>query len=213
MRNPSVNSSAVTVVDYGMGNLHSLTSALEYLGARVMVSGDPRAVAGSSTLVLPGVGAFPAAISTIRERHLDDAIFDALVKPETKLLGICLGMQLLGRSSTEDVGGTGLGILDFGVEEFREAKKTRLQLPHVGFNTVFHNPRSPLFQNLGESADYYFVHEFRAGIGSSLANESSATYGEDFLAAVDSGRVFGTQFHPEKSQTNGLLVLRNFLDI
>lgn len=211
MRNHFSRQPPVTVVDYGMGNLHSLISAFSYLGAEVRVSGDPRAVARSSTLVLPGVGAFPAAISKIRVTRLDDAIREAIEKPETKLLGICLGMQLLGRSSSEAGGETGLGLLDYEVREFRQAREMSLPLPHIGFNRVMHHPSSPLFVNLGESADYYFVHEFRAEVGFSLGQESFATYGEDFLAAVDRGRVFGTQFHPEKSQTNGLRVLQNFL--
>lgn len=203
----------VTVVDYGMGNVHSLVSALNYVGAEVEVSAEPSAIAKASTVILPGVGSFPAAISVIQERRFDLAIYEALENPSSKLLGICLGMQLLGRDSTEGGGAVGLGILDFEVREFGATLRPSLPLPHIGFNSVSHNPRSLLFKELGESADYYFVHEFHCLSVPSEAVESQTSYGISFLAAIEDGKVFGTQFHPEKSQTNGLRVLTNFLGV
>lgn len=203
----------VTVVDYGMGNIHSLVSALNYIGAKVEVSGEPLKLSQSSTLILPGVGSFPAAMTVIREKRLDLAIREALENSVSKILGICLGMQLLGHNSTEDDGAVGLSILDFEVREFGAARQHFLPLPHIGFNTVSHNPQSALFKGMGNSADYYFVHEFQCVPGSSGAHESLTTYGDSFVASIENGKVFGTQFHPEKSQTNGLRVLTNFLEV
>ena len=203
----------VTVVDYGMGNIHSLVSALTYLGAQVEVSAEASKICRSSLIILPGVGSFPAAMSIIQKRSIDIALRETLENPTSRLLGICLGMQLLGQASTEDGGADGLGILEFEVQKFGEAEKGSLPLPHIGFNAVFHNSQSSLFKGMGESADYYFVHEFQCSVGRSGALESLSTYGDIFLAAIEDGQVFGTQFHPEKSQTNGLRVLSNFLQI
>lgn len=196
-----------------MGNIHSLVSALTYLGAQVEVSSEPLKISQSSLTILPGVGSFPAAVSIIRERSLDTALRETLENPTSRLLGICLGMQLLGQASEEDGGADGLGILEFEVRKFREAEKGFLPLPHIGFNAVFHNSQSSLFKGMGGSADYYFVHEFQCVVGENSALESLSTYGDIFLAAIEDGQVFGTQFHPEKSQTNGLRVLSNFLQI
>lgn len=203
----------VTVVDYGMGNIHSLVSALRYLGAQVEVSAEASKISQSSLVILPGVGSFPAAMSIIRERGIDIALRETVENPSSRLLGICLGMQLLGQASVEDGGADGLGILEFEVRKFGEAEKGSLPLPHIGFNAVSHNSQSSLFREMGSSADYYFVHEFQCVAGKSSALESVSTYGDIFVAAIEDGQVFGTQFHPEKSQTNGLRVLSNFLEI
>lgn len=203
----------VTVIDVGMGNIFSLVSALHYLGSSVVVTQDPSVVETSSVLILPGVGSFPAAASAIRTKRLDSAIEEALSERPARILGICLGMQLLGTASTENGGAMGLGLLDYTVTDLASAKLQGLPIPHIGFNSVSHTADTTLFKNMGESADYYFVHEFCAKPGFSGGNESLCVYGEDFVAAVESGQVFGTQFHPEKSQTNGLRVLDNFLTV
>ena len=208
-----VSDEHVVVVDYGMGNLHSLVSAIRFLGANAEVTSDASRVAQASLLILPGVGSFPAAMSVIREECLDVAIRTAIEDTGAKILGICLGMQLLGRKSSEDGGATGLGLLNYEVREFRGANTSSLPIPHVGFSAVSHNPQSSLFKGSGATADYYFVHEYVCVSGTSGAVESESTYGESFLAAVESGRIFGTQFHPEKSQTNGLRLLANFLEL
>lgn len=201
----------VTVVDYGMGNIHSLVSAIEYVGGEVSISGEPSKISRARLLILPGVGSFPAAMSAIQSKGLDTAIYEAIDRPDSSLLGICLGMQLLGGSSTEAGGAFGLGVFDFEVRELEAAQRKSLALPHIGFNSVLHNRESLLFRGMGESADYYFVHEFHCVSRAIGLNESHSNYGETFVAAIDNGKVFGTQFHPEKSQTNGLKVLRNFL--
>ena len=209
----AVPQQTVTIVDYGLGNIHSLASALHFVGAKVAVTGKPIEISKSDAIALPGVGSFPAAMRLIKQNQIDLAIYDALQRPTSKLLGICLGMQLLGTSSAEDGGEFGLGIMDFKVEKFGEGFDGAFPLPHIGFNSVHHNPSSTLFTGLGKEADYYFVHDYRAAYERSGNRESLCSYGEPFIASVDNGRVFGTQFHPEKSQMNGLRLLSNFLKV
>ena len=201
----------VTIVDYGMGNIRSVESALTHLGYESRVSSDCKLISKSEVLVLPGVGSFPSAMKAIRDREIGPAIQDALASTKSKILGICLGMQLLAGSSTEDGGSLGLGILKGAVERFTPQTAASLPVPHVGFNSVSAPEGSVLFDGLPPESDFYFVHSFRMSPGSSPALLATSEYGEKFVAAFELGNVFGTQFHPEKSQSNGLRLLSNFL--
>ena len=199
---------AVVVIDYGMGNLHSVESALHYLGASTTLTNDPDVVARAHRVILPGVGSFRLAMERIRGAHLDTAILE-LVKRGDHLLGICLGMQLLGSASSEDGETSGLGLIANRVDSF----DTRLgmKVPHIGFNTITPTHRDGLFAELPDSPDFYFVHSYRMAVGNIAHPHATCEYGETFLAAFDAGNVQGAQFHPEKSQSNGLQVLRNFV--
>ncbi len=197
------------IVDYGMGNIRSLSAAVEYLGGDVVVSDEPREIATAEIVLLPGVGSFPAAMAVMDNRGLSQALRDAVHTGKSKLLGICLGMQLLMDSSNEGEGATGLGILGCSVERF--PTENDLPVPHIGFNSVRSQSGSVLFAGLGEETDFYFVHSYRAVAAGPEALVATSHYGEDFVAAIESGNVYGTQFHPEKSQNNGLRLLANFL--
>ena len=199
---------AVVVIDYGMGNLFSVESALRYLGAHVTLSTDPDVVANAGRVILPGVGSFRLAMERIRGAHLDAAILE-VVKRGDRLLGICLGMQLLGSASSEDGETPGLSLIPNRVDLF----DTRLgmKVPHIGFNSVIPTDRTGLFAELPESPDFYFVHSYRMAVNDITHPHATCEYGERFLAAFDAGNVQGAQFHPEKSQSNGLQVLRNFV--
>ena len=199
----------VLIVDYGMGNIRSLGAALEHLGSDVVVSGDPREIGAAKTLMLPGVGSFPAAMSVMDNLGLSQAIREVMHTGKSKLLGICLGMQLLMDSSNEHQGATGLGLVAGPVERFPTDHD--LPVPHIGFNSVRSRSGSVLFAGLGAQTDFYFVHSYRAIAAGPEALVATSHYGEDFVAAIESGNVYGTQFHPEKSQTNGLQLLANFL--
>lgn len=199
----------VLIVDYGMGNIRSLGSAMEHLGSDVVVSGDPREIAAAKILMLPGVGSFPTAMSVLDNRGLSRALRDVMHRGKAKLLGICLGMQLLMDSSNEHEGATGLGLVAGPVERF--PTDNDLPVPHIGFNSVRSQSGSVLFAGLCAQTDFYFVHSYRAVAAGAEALVATSHYGEDFVAAVESGNVYGTQFHPEKSQTNGLRLLANFL--
>ncbi len=202
----------VFVVDYGMGNMRSVLNAFRYLGCEAEATDDPLVVASAPCLVLPGVGSFRKAMETIRSKHLDRAILESVLERGTCLLGICLGMQLLFDFGTEDGGAEGLGLLGGVVERFPAEKMNGLKIPHVGFDSVDFSRREGLFEEMPEDAVFYFVHSYRASpIESGDCSEGICVYGEPFLAAVQRENICGAQFHPEKSQSNGLLLLRNFL--
>lgn len=202
----------VTIVDYGMGNICSVASAFDYLGCELLITGDPDSVAGADILVLPGVGSFRKAMASLRERKLDSALLHAVLNRKRKILGICLGMQLLGDRGFEDGDTPGLGLIPARVERFSTDEVHGSKIPHVGFNSVNVPPGSRLMAGLAAKADFYFVHSYRMlpdGLPGLAAN---CVYDIEFLAAYEQANIFATQFHPEKSQSNGLLLLKNFIE-
>lgn len=202
----------IIVVDYGMGNIWSVLSALRYLGSNPVVSNDPDEVYRAGALVLPGVGSFRKAMNALRATGLDQAILEAVKTHGCKILGICLGMQLLGSHGTEDGDTVGLSLIPNRVDRFTSEELDTNKIPHIGFNTVKNAQKDGLFDGLPESADFYFVHSYRMLPESLTGKIAISTYGSDFLAAFEVDNIQGTQFHPEKSQTNGLILLKNFLE-
>ncbi len=201
----------VVIIDYGMGNLWSVASAIQFLGKTPVVTGDLAKISESENLILPGVGSFRRAMNTIRNQSIDKAIFESLQNPKSKLLGICLGMQLLGASSTEDGLTEGLGLVQNEVVRLANSEINTIKIPHVGFNKVHMPKESKLFVQISADASFYFVHSYAMQILNDSSTYATTTYGHKFVAAIESGQVSGTQFHPEKSQKNGLKVLENFL--
>lgn len=203
----------IVVIDYGMGNLHSVKSAFEFVGSRVVITGNPDDIGQAQRLVLPGVGSFRNAMSSIRECGIDLGIKRAL-NSGSKLLGICLGFQLCGNSSSEDGYTEGLGLIDSEVEIFRNVSiNERMKIPHVGFNEVSFDSESRLFEGIQNNSDFYFNHSYRMLSLPGEARKATCNYGDAFVAAFEYGNIFGTQFHPEKSQTNGLRLLANFMKV
>lgn len=203
---------SATIIDYGMGNIWSVQSALRYLGCGTKISSDPDEVAKADFLVLPGVGSFRKAMNKLQDTGLDQAIVQAVKSRGSKILGICLGMQLLGSRGTEDGVTAGLGLIPNGVDRFAPLEVGKKKIPHIGFNAVRGSHKNGLFRNLPEVADFYFVHSYRMLPENQNANVAICTYGIEFLAAIEVDNICGTQFHPEKSQTNGLVLLKNFLE-
>ena len=199
---------AVVVIDYGMGNLFSVSSALRYLGCDPRISDDPGVVESAAHVILPGVGSFRLAMERLHERGLDEAI-RRCTRSGNHLLGICLGMQLLGASSTEDGNTTGIGVIPNTVQLFDGS--AGVKIPHVGFNEIHPTVDTGLFADLPPNPHFYFVHSYRMSVGQLDCARATCRYGEEFLAAFDMGNVCGAQFHPEKSQANGLQLLKNFL--
>ncbi|MDR1600468.1 MAG: imidazole glycerol phosphate synthase subunit HisH [Oscillospiraceae bacterium] len=196
----------IAVLDYGCGNLRSVSKALEYLGREAIVTGEAADVARASHVILPGVGAFADAIRLFRQSdngRLEPALRDA-VRRGKPVLGICLGMQLMALGSDEDGWHDGLGLFDAPVTRFpKEAGK----VPHMGWNQI-DSRGGTLFEGV-ERSFVYFVHSYRIeGIHAWTA--ASCGYGGEFTAAVQRGNLCGAQFHPEKSGAAGLRVLRNF---
>jgi len=203
----------VTLIDYGMGNIWSVISALKYLDCNVIVSSDPGVIKEAETLVLPGVGSFRKAMESLRYLNLDQAIIESVQRDENKILGICLGMQLLGSKSSEDGETVGLNLIHTPVEEFSMNDVGTNKIPHIGFDQVSCQPESKLFQGLPANPDFYFVHSYRMLPSGLNGKSATCRYGTDFLAAYENDNIFATQFHPEKSQTNGLMLLKNFLAV
>jgi glutamine amidotransferase len=201
----------ITVVDYGMGNIWSVLSALRYLDCTPVVSSDPQEVAQAETILLPGVGSFRKAMIALRESGLDRAILDAVQIKGSKILGICLGMQLMGSRGSEDGDIPGLGLIPNPVDIFTMQEIGSNKIPHIGFDLVHSTPGARLFRGLPASADFYFVHSYRMLPNGLSGKTATCLYGTEFLAAYEQGNVYATQFHPEKSQTNGLMLLKNFL--
>lgn len=205
--------SCITIVDYGMGNIGSVVGALRFLGIEPKVTPDPEQVKIAHSIILPGVGSFRKAMEKLKTTGLDQAILEAVKSRGGIILGICLGMQLLGAASTEDGESSGLALIPNRVERFTTDISCPTKIPHVGFNTVRFSERKGLFSELPERADFYFVHSYRMLQGDLKGKTAICDYGGVFLAAFETERICGTQFHPEKSQTNGLILLKNFIEM
>ena len=187
-----------------MGNLKSVTNAIDYLGLKTVITSDPKELERSDAILLPGVGAFPDAADRLRQAGLDTLLIaQAQKKP---ILGICLGMQLLFDAGEEVRECKGLGLVPGRVERI----VTQRKLPHIGWNSLILQNNSPLFRGLDQGSYVYFVHTF-CGVARREENVIARTqYGADIVAAVQAGNVFGCQFHPEKSGEVGLHILKNF---
>lgn len=199
------------VVDYGMGNVDSVKRAFEECGANVQVSDDENMLRQATHLVLPGVGAFPSGMKQLRERGLDILLGELALQRKVPLLGICLGMQLLAKKGTEGKPTEGLGFVDGEVTILDVGPGERL--PHMGWNEVCYEKEDPLFVNIPTGTDFYFVHSFHIVCKNSDDVLATTPYGGSFTSVVRKGRVFGTQFHPEKSQKPGFQLIKNFLAV
>lgn len=199
----------IVVVDYGVGNRRSVEKALERAGADAVVTDDRATIAAADGLVLCGVGAFPEGARRLRESGLDEVVKDR-VADGTPLLGVCLGMQLLFDRSDERGGAAGLGLLPGPVQGLTPA--LGLKLPHIGWNSVTwsEGTTSPLRADLPDGTAFYHVHSFVARPEDPADVVARGDYGSPFVTAVSRGHVHGAQFHPEKSSTDGLRVLRGF---
>ncbi len=206
-------SHCITIVDYGMGNIGSVVGALRFLGIEPKVTPHPEEVKTARSLILPGVGSFRKAMEKLKTTGLDQAILETVKKRGSTILGICLGMQLLGAGSTEDGESKGLGLIPNRVGRLISDASNPTKIPHVGFNTVRFSERKGLFSELPETADFYFVHSYRMLQEDLRGRTAICDHGGEFLAAFETERICGTQFHPEKSQTNGLILLKNFIEM
>ena len=208
---------SVAVIDYGMGNLHSVAKALEKVGegVEIKVTADAQTILAADRVVLPGVGAMRDCMGEINRLGLDKVIheFVASGKP---LFGVCVGMQALLESSAENNGVKCLGILPGQVEYFGDDLKDlktgdKLKIPHMGWNQVHQETEHPMWEGIAQDARFYFVHSYYAHPGHPDLIEASTNYGFSFTSAVSKDNVFAVQFHPEKSQHAGLALYANFL--
>ncbi len=201
----------IAIVDYGVGNLFSLKSSFEMLGAEVIVTADAAVLRAADKILLPGVGAFGDAAAKLRESGLDTVV-KAEAENGKPLLGICLGMQLLFERGFEYGEHKGLGLIPGNVRPIADVIGNGLKIPHIGWNALqFTEKQSPLFAHIKDGDYVYFVHSYYATDCVS-AVIATAEYGAPLTAAVQNGNVFGCQFHPEKSGAVGLNILRAFCE-
>lgn len=195
------------IIDYGAGNLMSVTNALNFLGVENRISSDPAELERADRLILPGVGAFPAAMEYLASCGLTDTVKKlACQKP---FLGICLGMQMLFDESDEIRPCAGLGLIPGRVRKI----DTQFKLPHIGWNSLDIKNDCPILRGFNGGEYVYFVHTFCADTENAANLAASANYGEDVAAVVFRDNIFGCQFHPEKSGDAGLAILKNFCEI
>ena len=201
----------IVIVDYGMGNLGSIKNILHKIGVNdVEISRDKGIIKNADKLILPGVGAFDAGMQNLEKYNLVECIQEAAVVLKKPLLGICLGMQLLGRCSEEGKR-KGLELIPFSNQRFRLSNEYKI--PHMGWNyTQIEDNSSPLVKKLDNSQRYYFVHSYYAVCDNDKNVVMSCEYGYRFAAAVSSGNIYGVQFHPEKSHQYGMRLLKNFVE-
>lgn len=199
----------VTIVDYGLCNIDSIARALDECGGKVTLTRDPRDVEAAERLILPGVGSFPRAMQNLTDWRLVDPLRERAMRG-TPFLGICLGMQLMGSLGTEHSNSEGLGLLS--AEVLKLEARDRERVPHIGWNEV--QPlEANLFKGIEKGADFYFVHSFHVVPRDPTWVAATTAFAGSFVSAIASPDrpIFGTQFHPEKSQRNGFTILRNFL--
>lgn len=200
----------IGIIDYGLGNLRSVLGAIEKLGFQGTISSDADKLSQADKLILPGVGAFGDGIKNLKARGLIKPLNDLVTRQRKPILGICLGFQLLSEGSEEYGNHEGLGWIPGHVKRIIPGPD-QLRVPHVGWNDLEQTRDCILFDDVPDPALFYFVHSYYLDTDADTA-VGTCTYGAPMTAAVQRGNVFGTQFHPEKSQQHGLTVLKNFLE-
>lgn len=201
----------IAIIDYGVGNLFSLSSSFSYIGADVKITGDAEEIRRADKLILPGVGAYSDAIKKLRMSGLDTVICDE-AKSGKSIMGICLGMQLLFEESHEYGTHRGLGLIPGSVENMDGYITPGLKIPHIGWNALQIKKQTKLLKYLNDGDFVYFVHSYFAKTPDKYIS-SVADYGYPITATVENGNIMGCQFHPEKSGKVGLNILKAFLEI
>lgn len=200
----------IGIINYGMGNLASVKSALDYLDIKNKIIDNPIELCKMDKIILPGVGAFGMAMENLNKLEFTPLIEEFVSVKQKPILGICLGMQLLLEKSTEHGNHQGLGLIQGYVKMF-DKDQIKLPIPHVGWNTVIAETRNNfLFENNDSSATYYFVHSYYCELKDYTTISGITEYGISFHSSIQKNNIFGCQFHPEKSQKNGLNIFKKF---
>ena len=195
----------VAIIDYGMGNVASVQKALNFLNIPNLITNDAEKIKEATCIVLPGVGSFLQGMKNLRERKLDVILTDEVINKKKKFIGICLGMQLIMENGTEPEPCKGLGWIKGSVVKF---ENTTLRIPHMGWNniTIVNNT----FYKEIEKQDFYFIHSYYVKPEDKNVIAATVNYGSDITASIQKDNIFATQFHPEKSQSAGLSILKTF---
>jgi glutamine amidotransferase len=201
----------IGIVDYGMGNLLSVYSAFDYLGSNVKICRFPEDLKNVSKIVIPGVGAFKDCINKIESSGFKDALNEQVIIIGKPILGICLGMQVMAKTSVEGGVNNGLGWIDANVIKLNP-NSSNMRVPNIGWNNIVFDPDVFLFRGLPKVPDFYLVHSYFMKVENEKEVVATYDYGHVVTAAILKDNIFATQFHPEKSQDYGLKILENFID-
>lgn len=202
----------ITIIDYGMGNLGSIANMIKKIGGRSIITSDIFEIEKATKLILPGVGAFDNAILNLEKLNLIEVLNDKALVEKVPILGICLGMQLLTKSSEEGEK-NGLGWIEAETLKFNfENENKNLKIPHMGWNTVEQNLVHPLFNDMYEEPRFYFVHSYYVKPKYDSNVLTYSYYGLKFASAIHKDNIIGTQYHPEKSHKFGMKILKNFIE-
>ena len=202
----------IAIIDYGMGNVKSISNAINYIGRESVVTADPKLIDKASHLILPGVGAFGDAMNNLTARGLIEIIEEQVFVKNKPFLGICLGLQLLATSSQEHGFHKGLGWFDAEVVKL-SFENNCMKIPHMGWNDITIDLKHPIFARLKENElTFYFVHSYYINCNNNQDIVATCDYGIKFTAVIQKDNIVATQFHPEKSQDNGIQVLENFIN-
>lgn len=208
-----MSSNKVAIIDYNMGNLRSVQKAFEHIGCDAVITNNYDIIKSSAQIVLPGVGAFRDGMKHLSELGLVEVLNEEVIEKKKPFLGICLGMQLTADKSYENGETRGLGWIDAEVVKIDFGNQIKkLKIPHVGWNNVKYKNKNRLFDNIADNSDFYFVHSYYFKTNEDVVT-SVTDYGFDFVSSVNKENIFACQFHPEKSQTVGLKILENFVNL
>lgn len=201
----------IIIIDYGMGNLGSIKNMLKKVGADFKLSSSVDDIRNASKLILPGVGSFDKGIQNLKEYGYFDLIKEKVIKENTPILGICLGMQLLGKSSEEGVE-NGFGFVDAIAKKFSFEEETKLKVPHMGWNVINIKKDNNLYEGIDREQRFYFVHSFAINCFDKNDILTTTNFGYEFVSSFQKNNIIGAQFHPEKSHKFGINFFKNFVE-
>lgn len=201
----------VLIPDFGMGNLHSVERSLSRMNVNPVISADPAEIAKADKIILPGVGHFERAMQNLSKLGMIDELNEFVLEKKKPILGICLGMQLMAKSS-EEGNVPGLGWMDAVVVKFNVRNNLKFKIPHIGWNNAIKVSENMLFQNIPDNAEFYFIHSYHLISPAKTHIASETLYESKFPSAIGKENIFGVQFHPEKSHRHGTTLLANFMN-
>lgn len=199
----------ITIIDYGMGNIGSIANMIKKIGYESIITSDIEEIKKAKKLILPGVGSFDNGMKNLKEMGLTEILNQKVLLEKIPILGICLGMQLMTKGSEEGVL-DGLGWVDAETKRF---ESDTLKVPHMGWNTINHQRKSKLFDELESEKRYYFVHSYYVRSNNEKEILTTTNYGFDFVSAFEKENIIGVQFHPEKSHKFGMWLIKNFIEV
>lgn len=200
----------IVIIDYQMGNIHSVARKLKILGVDYQITNNPEIIVQADKLILPGVGHFGKAMQQMEENNLIPALNEAVIKQKKPILGICLGMQLMANFS-EEGNVNGLGWINGQVTRFQVSDKLRYKIPHTGWNQINIIKENPINIGLSNESEFYFVHAYFFNANDANDILHSTKYEKEFVSAIQKDNIVGVQYHPEKSHDDGLQLIKNFV--